>query len=120
MALESGRYMETVGWMSANLTEAKGNSNDIAFDRRYLDQNRVTYEYHTGIGNFTFDTLGGRFITSGLHELEKKYDLDYRLRITSSLGRPTRRTTHFYPYSLPKLLPSLWPLTIVAHPSRTS
>ncbi|KAG9051650.1 hypothetical protein FS837_000037 [Tulasnella sp. UAMH 9824] len=39
MALESGRYMETVGWMSATLP-SKGR--DMKFSRRYLDNNRVT------------------------------------------------------------------------------
>ena len=43
MALESGRYFETVGWMSANLNAAKGNSDPIKFSRRYLDPNNVTY-----------------------------------------------------------------------------
>lgn len=43
MSLESGRYMETVGWMSAKL-DHKGSKKDIAFSRRYLDPNRVTYE----------------------------------------------------------------------------
>ncbi|KAI0753174.1 Metallo-dependent phosphatase-like protein [Daedaleopsis nitida] len=74
MALESGRYMETVGWMSAKL-DHRGSTKDITFSRRYLDPNRVTYEYHTGRGNFTYDTLKGKFITEGLNELAKKFDL---------------------------------------------
>ena len=63
MALESGRYMETIGWMSACFrwldlcarpdTTPKGVDLDesnpdktanLTFTRRYLDQNRVTYE----------------------------------------------------------------------------
>ncbi|KIK94783.1 hypothetical protein PAXRUDRAFT_827637 [Paxillus rubicundulus Ve08.2h10] len=74
MALESGRYMETIGWMSANLGTASGN---ITFTRRYLDQNRVTYQYHTQTSNSTFDTTFGRSITSGLHELATDFDLAY-------------------------------------------
>ncbi|KAK7472228.1 hypothetical protein VKT23_000349 [Stygiomarasmius scandens] len=46
MSLESGRYMETVGWMSANLSSSS--SDPISFSRRYLDTNRVTYSFHTG------------------------------------------------------------------------
>ncbi len=42
MSLESGRYMETVGWLSAKLSGPK--HKDVTFSRRYLDQNRVTYE----------------------------------------------------------------------------
>ncbi|KAG6869541.1 hypothetical protein C0995_002349, partial [Termitomyces sp. Mi166 len=50
MLLESGRYMETVGWMSAKLDghrhskNSKSKPKDIKFSRRYLDPNRVTYE----------------------------------------------------------------------------
>lgn len=76
MALESGRYMETIGWMSADLEAANGNAN-ISFTRRYLDQNRVTYEYHTDMSNQTFDTAYGRSITDGLQELAVSFDLSY-------------------------------------------
>ncbi|KAG2347581.1 hypothetical protein BDR05DRAFT_927512 [Suillus weaverae] len=77
MALESGRYMETIGWMSADLGAAKGNANNISFTRRYLDQNRVTYEYHTKMSNQTFDTAYGRSISDGLQELASSFDLSY-------------------------------------------
>ncbi|EGO00572.1 hypothetical protein SERLA73DRAFT_166873 [Serpula lacrymans var. lacrymans S7.3] len=77
MALESGRYMETIGWIGADLDAAKGNANNISFTRRYMDQNRVTYEYHTGQSNFTFDTSEGRNITYGLQELAVAFDLAY-------------------------------------------
>ncbi|KAG2366668.1 Metallo-dependent phosphatase-like protein [Suillus spraguei] len=77
MALESGRYMETIGWMSADLNAAVGNANNISFTRRYMDQNRVTYEYHTQISNQTFDTAYGRSITDGLQELAVMFDLSY-------------------------------------------
>ncbi|KAI0369047.1 hypothetical protein BV20DRAFT_424119 [Pilatotrama ljubarskyi] len=75
IALESGRYMETVGWLSAKLDRQRGSKKDIAFTRRYLDPNRVTYEYHTRRSNFSFDTLQGRLITQGLNELAKRFDL---------------------------------------------
>ncbi|KAJ7921958.1 Metallo-dependent phosphatase-like protein [Mycena leptocephala] len=64
MSLESGRYMETIG-------AAK----NITFSRRYLDPNRVTFEYHTRRGNFSFDTTQGRSITKGLEQLAKEFDL---------------------------------------------
>ncbi|KAI6043488.1 Metallo-dependent phosphatase-like protein [Pisolithus marmoratus] len=53
----------------ANLNAGKDNARSIKFSRRYLDQNRVTYQYHTGTSNFTFDTRYGRSITEGLHDL---------------------------------------------------
>ncbi|PIL26310.1 hypothetical protein GSI_12066 [Ganoderma sinense ZZ0214-1] len=80
MALESGRYMETVGWMSAKLDQ-KGSTDDIAFTRRYLDPNRVTYEYHTGRGNDSFDTLKGQLFTLGLNKLAETYNLSYQFGV---------------------------------------
>ncbi|KAJ7940412.1 Metallo-dependent phosphatase-like protein [Mycena leptocephala] len=92
MSVESGRYMETIGWMSADLPEPKGHhgkrhngedhgsssaSKNITFSRRYLDPNRVTFEYHTGRGNFSFDTTWGRSITKGLEKLAKQFDLSF-------------------------------------------
>ncbi|KAG2069137.1 hypothetical protein BDR04DRAFT_1102086 [Suillus decipiens] len=77
MALESGRYMETIGWMSANLDAAKNTHDNITFTRRYLDQNRVTYEYHTHTSKHTFDTARGRSISHGLQELATRFDLSY-------------------------------------------
>ncbi|KAI6029157.1 5'-nucleotidase [Pisolithus microcarpus] len=74
MALESGRYMETIG---ANLSAAQGNSNHISFTRRYLDQNRVTYQYHTRTSNSTFDTSYGHSITVGLEDLAEQFNLSY-------------------------------------------
>ncbi|KAI0061923.1 hypothetical protein BV25DRAFT_715601 [Artomyces pyxidatus] len=76
MSLESGRYMETVGFLSANL-DHKNSTANITFNRRYLDPNRVTYEYHTGRGNHSFDTWLGQEITRGLNELAESYDLSY-------------------------------------------
>ncbi|KAG1808450.1 Metallo-dependent phosphatase-like protein [Suillus subaureus] len=77
MGIESGRYMETIGWMSADLDAAKGKHDNITFTRRYLDQNRVTYEYHTHTSKYAFDTINGRSITYGLQELAARYDLSY-------------------------------------------
>ncbi|KAJ7286059.1 Metallo-dependent phosphatase-like protein [Mycena rebaudengoi] len=100
ISIESGRYMETVGWLSAELPAPKGHgrrhdggddksehggshegsgqdNKNITFSRRYLDPNRVTYEYHTGRGNFSFDTAWGRSITKGLEKLAKTFDLSF-------------------------------------------
>ncbi|KIO23880.1 hypothetical protein M407DRAFT_15501 [Tulasnella calospora MUT 4182] len=68
MALESGRYMETVG---ATLP-SKGK--DMKFSRRYLDNNRVTY-YHTNTTTVNFDTPEGAAITRGLWDLAAKFRL---------------------------------------------
>ncbi|KAK7038999.1 hypothetical protein VNI00_010391 [Paramarasmius palmivorus] len=77
MSLESGRYMETVGWMSAKLDECEDGTKNITFSRRYLDPNRVTYEYHTGRNNRTFDTPEGKNITQGLLDLAERFGLNF-------------------------------------------
>ncbi|RDB25284.1 Uncharacterized protein PB2B2.06c [Hypsizygus marmoreus] len=92
MSLESGRNMETIGWLTAKLDDGKSNKN-ITFSRRYLDTNRVTYEYHTGLANSTFDTPKGISISSGLKDLAQKFDL------SSVLGRaPNDFTINQAPY----------------------
>ncbi|KAL4079062.1 Metallo-dependent phosphatase-like protein [Scleroderma citrinum] len=73
MALQSGRYMDTIGWMSANLTSPTFN-----FSRRYLDQNRVTYQYHIRDMNVSFDTPEGLSIAKGLADLADRYNLTYQ------------------------------------------
>ncbi|EDQ99504.1 uncharacterized protein LACBIDRAFT_334938 [Laccaria bicolor S238N-H82] len=77
MSLESGRYMETIGWMSAKL-DKKGSTKNITFSRRYLDPNRVTFEYHTQRNVHNFDTSSGQSIDSGLEKLSKKFDLSFQ------------------------------------------
>ncbi|KAK0497261.1 Metallo-dependent phosphatase-like protein [Armillaria luteobubalina] len=76
MSLESGRYMETVGWMSLKLDDPSGSKN-LTFSRRYLDPNRVTYEYHTQENQSSFDTTNGQEITAGLNQLFLDYDLNF-------------------------------------------
>ncbi|KAG9081594.1 hypothetical protein FS749_007549 [Ceratobasidium sp. UAMH 11750] len=77
MALESGQYMETIGWLSANLTRAKYSTGPIGFSRRYLDANRNTYQFHTGmVGTKSrFDTSGGKRITDQMHKLAVSWNL---------------------------------------------
>ncbi|KAI0253692.1 Metallo-dependent phosphatase-like protein [Lactifluus subvellereus] len=75
IALESGRYMETVG---ADL-DHKGSTKNLTVNRRYLDPNRVTYEFHTKRKDSEFDTSKGRKITEGLNALAARFDLDLKL-----------------------------------------
>ncbi|KAH9935239.1 Metallo-dependent phosphatase-like protein [Epithele typhae] len=77
MALESGRYMETVGFMSMDFDQHSTTPKDITFNRRYLDTNLVTYEacYHTQSDNATFATVEGQQITGGLNELAERFNL---------------------------------------------
>ncbi|KAF8920560.1 Metallo-dependent phosphatase-like protein [Mucidula mucida] len=75
MSLESGRYMETIGWMSLKMDEH--DQGKLTFSRRYLDANRVTYEYHTAQEPVSFDTMHGRSLTQGLNELAADFDLNF-------------------------------------------
>lgn len=76
MSLESGRYMETIGWMSVDLDEDPfDRTKNLTFSRRYLDQNRVGYQFHTQTSNETFDTKDGENITKGLNALANSFDL---------------------------------------------
>ncbi|KAG0182861.1 hypothetical protein DFQ28_000030 [Apophysomyces sp. BC1034] len=76
--IESGRYMETIGFFSVDgIAEAKKfidahgyNSTErpanLTFHRRYLDQNRETYIFHSSNDSKTFDTQIGQELTRNI------------------------------------------------------
>ncbi|EGG11964.1 uncharacterized protein MELLADRAFT_32752 [Melampsora larici-populina 98AG31] len=72
MSISSGRYMETIGWMSVQGLNRTG---DVSFSRRYLDQNRVTYAFHAGSG---FDTEAGINTTHAISETANKFNITYK------------------------------------------
>jgi hypothetical protein len=57
-----------------NFTEPHSSKN-TSFARRYLDANRVTYQYHTASSDSTFDTPAGQAITAGLLDLAAHFNL---------------------------------------------
>ncbi|KAH8673920.1 Metallo-dependent phosphatase-like protein [Xylariales sp. PMI_506] len=89
-SLESGRYCETLGWLSmsgfskcssgftgpsnpANVSNPsrKATANSTApytYSRRYLDWNRATFEFHADKTDSTFDTSEGLSISEGITE----------------------------------------------------
>ena len=77
ISLQSGRYMETVGWMSAKLPpkEKITNATFLEITRRYLDANRNTYQYHTKREGF--DTPGGLALSKGIVDLAEKYNITF-------------------------------------------
>ncbi|KAF8705588.1 ser thr protein phosphatase, partial [Rhizoctonia solani] len=76
MSLMSGQYMETVGWMSANLDGVKNSTEPIKFSRRYLDANRNTYQFHTNkTGRNGFDTAKGKKITKDMGQVANEWNL---------------------------------------------
>src|SRR5258708_7557858 len=78
MSLESGRYMETVGWMSAKLPPRHliTNTTSLNITRRYLDANRNTYRYHTKL--MDFDTKDGINLSHQIVDLGKKYNITFQ------------------------------------------
>ena len=96
-ALESGRYCETLGWLSisgiksdsytgispnprgvANPTRpATSNSTSgLVYSRRYLDWNRLTFEYHaTSSQESTLDYHSGLRVTQEITDARKELNL---------------------------------------------
>lgn len=79
-AVASGRYFETVGWMSVDgelertaLSEDAG----FSFHRRYIDNNLLGLHYHTGLDATTFPTEHGRNVSAMITEARAGLDLDY-------------------------------------------
>ncbi|GJN93528.1 hypothetical protein Rhopal_006585-T1 [Rhodotorula paludigena] len=76
VSLAAGRYMETIGFMSVSGLDDP--SEPPQFRRRYLDQNRNSYAYHT---TPDFDTDKGRAITQELAETAKRFNLTERFGV---------------------------------------
>ena len=76
--LESGRYLETIGFMSITGVPTGGKSNSVAaaprvarivsptFARRYIDNNLYSFHHHTNLDTSTFPTEHGRNVSSAI------------------------------------------------------
>merc|ERR1712000_544661 len=85
-ALQSGRYMETIGWLSIDGIKGKGKKTDAkevgteasyTVQRRYIDNNLYGYHYHTGLNESTFPTEHGKNVSTFIHQARKSLKLDY-------------------------------------------
>lgn len=108
-ALESGRYCETLGWLSmsgfsannsgftgASAAEGvpaptrKATNTSTApwtYARRYLDWNRLTFEYHASGSQTNFTTNSAAFTTAaGKNTTQQIYDFRQQLNLTAQLG----------------------------------
>lgn len=88
-ALASGRFMETVGFMSidglnsAN-SNSNGNDNDNGlnaastptFHRRYIDNNLYSYHHHTSLNETTFPTTHGQNVSNLISHSRNALNLD--------------------------------------------
>lgn len=94
--LESGRYCETLGWLSMSgvnsttytgLREPRGVTNPsrpatnsstsgLVYSRRYLDWNRLSFEYHAvNSQSSTFNYHSGLRVTGDITNIRKKLNL---------------------------------------------
>jgi hypothetical protein len=87
VAIASGRYFETIGWMSINGIKKKSSKNNAAsteaatvtFKRRYIDNNILGLQYHAGIDEKDFLTDHGRNVSQMIAEARKTLDLDHKI-----------------------------------------
>ncbi|KAF4338703.1 5^ nucleotidase [Fusarium beomiforme] len=82
-AIASGRYFETIGWMSIDGI-SKSSTQEVeaaaspTFTRRYIDNNLYGLHYHTGLNESTFPTADGKRVTQMITRARKALQLDYK------------------------------------------
>lgn len=82
VGLESGRYMETIGFMSVSgLSHKKKDGTveaekSLTFDRRYIDNNLFSLYHHSGKNDTTFSTEHGKNVSAAIHSARKELKLD--------------------------------------------
>ena len=80
VALASGRFMETIGFMSidglSTSTQPSAVSNPV-FKRRYIDNNLYSFYHHTGLDEKSFPTENGRNVSQMIAEARTALHLDY-------------------------------------------
>ncbi|EFW99103.1 serine/threonine-protein phosphatase family [Grosmannia clavigera kw1407] len=73
-AIASGRYFETIGWMSvSSVQEPK-----TTFRRRYIDNNLLGLYYHSGLNASTFPTEHGLNVSALITDARADLQLDSR------------------------------------------
>ncbi|KAL8648995.1 MAG: hypothetical protein Q9226_005759, partial [Calogaya cf. arnoldii] len=88
-ALESGRYMETIGFMSitglssgGQLTARPPVTESLLsvprFARRYIDNNLYSFHHHTSLNSTTFPTAHGRNVSAMIASARKDLKLDHQ------------------------------------------
>ncbi|KAI1346675.1 ser/Thr protein phosphatase family [Xylaria sp. FL0043] len=84
VAIASGRYFETIGWMSINgiKKKSKGGASikaDVTFKRRYIDNNVLGLQYHAGVDEKDFLTPHGRNVSDMITSARKALNLDHKI-----------------------------------------
>ncbi|KAF2209590.1 hypothetical protein CERZMDRAFT_46913 [Cercospora zeae-maydis SCOH1-5] len=80
--LESGRYMETIGFLSIDglstgNKEAPTASKSLEYRRLYIDNNLYSMRHHSGTNETTFGTELGRNVSKAITEARKELKLDH-------------------------------------------
>ena len=77
--LESGRYMETIGFQSIQGLRAGGKAvaeKSPTYERRYIDNNLFSMRHHTGKNKTSFSTPRGKNVSTMITDARKKLNLD--------------------------------------------
>lgn len=86
VALESGRYMETIGFMSIDGLNAGGSKDEgaatqtakLTFSRRYIDNNLYSMQHHSGKDDKSFPTEHGLKVSKAIGDARKSLDLTHK------------------------------------------
>lgn len=79
--IASGRYFETIGWMSIDGIAKKSKNVEttaVSFNRRYIDNNLLGLYHHTGLNESTFPTEHGRNVSELIAKARTALDLDQK------------------------------------------
>ncbi|KAI1154070.1 ser/Thr protein phosphatase family [Nemania diffusa] len=85
VAIASGRYFETIGWLSIDgfKKQEKGtasvNAADFTFKRRYIDNNVLGLQHHAGADEGSFSTAHGLNVSKMITEARKTLKLDNKI-----------------------------------------
>ena len=81
-ALESGRYLETIGFMSVGEISTRGKDGSASvssaptFARRYIDNNVLSFHHHSGMNSSTFPTAAGQKVSRYIADARRTLELD--------------------------------------------
>lgn len=81
--IESGRYMETLGFLSmSGLSSGKKDSalpekSALEYQRLYIDNNLYSLQHHSGTNDSTFPTDIGKNVSAAISHARSKLDLDH-------------------------------------------
>ncbi|KAL5118025.1 hypothetical protein ACEQ8H_004011 [Pleosporales sp. CAS-2024a] len=86
VALESGRYMETLGFMSIDGLSTGGTKDHspvaqkakISFSRRYIDNNIFSMHHHSGKDDKSFPTEHGLEVSKAIGDARESLDLNHK------------------------------------------